>query len=244
MTNVMALVPRLARKISTVFGKLQHRILAQTKRSGWIAHHGLQRNGTNFLLLSLKKLKINVINEFDPRRCDPRHKHFRWYADKFAIPPFIAKQYGNCSAADTIFDLNRICGYPRDTKHIVVRKKKTSAVVSLANWGLRTGWFSDKEEAVKNFPLLARDYDEYYGYWQELGESYPDWVKVTDFEDLKDGGQHFLDALRELGYELSETPAGFEFGMVPQSPPGRAKMISELDYDEYLRSSGLRRHGS
>lgn len=242
MTKSMALLPKLVRRIASVFRRLQHSILVRTKRSGWVAHHGLQRNGTNFLLLSLKKLKINVINEVDPTRCDPRHKHFRWYADKSVIPYFIAEQYGNCISADTIFDLNRICGYPRDTKHIVIRKKKSSAVVSLANWGLRTGWFSDKQNAVENFPLLVRDYNEYYGFWQQLGASCPSWVKVIDFEDLRDGREHFMNALHEMGYKISDNHVAFEFGTVPQSPPGRAKVISELDYIEYLRSGGLEHH--
>ena len=52
----------------------------------WIAHHGIERSGTNYLRAILIILKINLINQFDPAENHPTHKHFRWYTDKSLIP--------------------------------------------------------------------------------------------------------------------------------------------------------------
>ena len=55
-------------------------------KNDWIAHHGIERSGTNYLRAILIILKINLINQFDPAENHPTHKHFRWYTDKLLIP--------------------------------------------------------------------------------------------------------------------------------------------------------------
>ena len=77
--------------------------------------------------MSLKELNIGVINDFDPARNNPKHKYFRWYADKSKIPGFIRTQYHNILTAESMADINRICGYPDDTRHIVIRKSQEDA---------------------------------------------------------------------------------------------------------------------
>jgi hypothetical protein len=46
-----------------------------------------------------------VINEFDPARNKPQHKHFRWYHRKEKIPKFIGHQYHNTLTANTVDEL-------------------------------------------------------------------------------------------------------------------------------------------
>ena len=67
-------------------------------RKNWIAHHGIERSGTNFLRAILIKLKINLINQFDPAENHPTHKHFRWYKDKSLIPNLKKKLFNDIIA--------------------------------------------------------------------------------------------------------------------------------------------------
>ena len=48
----------------------------------FIAHHGIERSGTNFLRACLLESGVKLINKFDPKEGTPGHKHFRWYKNK------------------------------------------------------------------------------------------------------------------------------------------------------------------
>jgi hypothetical protein len=116
------MIPKIKNRIRILFARIIFRIKRKFYRGEYVAHHGLQRAGTNFLLLSLKKIGLRVINEYDPERNDPTHKHFRWYEEKKKIPPQISHQYSNNLTVQNISDLNQICRYPKDTRHIVIQK--------------------------------------------------------------------------------------------------------------------------
>ena len=84
--------------ISRAFTEFDKLLLGCEKKifkTGFVAHHGIQRSGTNFLLNSLKRHHLRVINRHDLERNIPSHKHFRWYEDKSIIPKEIVKEYGN-----------------------------------------------------------------------------------------------------------------------------------------------------
>lgn len=201
------------------------------KKDGWLAHHGLQRNGTNYLLIRLKSKKIDVINELDPARNFPQHKHFRWYSSKKNIPKFIVKQYYNNLTVRSVDELNEVCGYPMDTVHIVVQKEIEDAIVSLANWGIRCNWFSNKKNAVENFQNLKADYVEYYKFWNELAKSEPSRVVVLELGRLQSETGYLFEALKRIGIERNCQEDNLEVIEVPQSPKNRKTLVSKEDYE-------------
>ncbi|AHM03748.1 hypothetical protein roselon_01360 [Roseibacterium elongatum DSM 19469] len=93
-------------------------------------HHGLQRSGTNYLLLSLLRLGTPVLNYRDPARNDPRHKHCRWQSDKSTLIAPIARQYGNDFAPETIDALDAICRVPKGTAHVVATGEVEAALAA------------------------------------------------------------------------------------------------------------------
>ena len=56
---------KVIRKISIFSNIFKYKITRLIKKNGYIAHHGLQRNGTNYLLLILKRCKFSVINDIN-----------------------------------------------------------------------------------------------------------------------------------------------------------------------------------
>ena len=216
---------------------LKYRVKYFFKKKGFIAHHGIQRSGTNFLLLCLKKLNLDIINEYDPiiksyifkKRNFTGHKHFRWYANKEKIPKHIKAQYINQLNPKNIHELNLLCNYPKDTKHIVIQKDKNKHTVSILNWGLRCNWFSDKSEALKFVGDYREDFDEYYNFWSNLSEQDPDFVKIVDIENIQNSKNELLSALKLLKMDIKNESCNFFFEEVPQSPKKRTKSIKLED---------------
>ena len=196
------------------------------KRSGYIAHHGLQRNGTNYLLLSLKHLGCSVINEFDPARNQPQHKHFRWYADKDKIPSVLSQEYGNSYTAKSVLELNALCHYPSDTRHIVIYKEMKPALVSILNWGIRCQWFANKQEALDAYPKFQADYEAYYSYWRQLSMLEPQMVQLVNYEELSKNHTLLSTRLAGLGFQLTKQAIKLSFDEIPQSPKQRVKVIT------------------
>jgi len=209
--------------------KVRHGYRIKTKRKGWVAHHGIQRAGTNYLLKCMKAMDLNIINEFDPARNTPRHKHFRWYDNKETIPQYLVRQYGNSLAASSIDQLNAICKYPSDTKHVVIKKEHNDAIVSLANWGLRCGWFSSKEEAVASLNIISSDYSAYYDFWGRMQSDSPTEVVMVKFEEILADAVVLKDALSAIGINVSGLPCTFVFDEVPMSPTDRNSILSKKD---------------
>ena len=223
------MLKKLHRRLKYLGSKKLASIKITLKRSGFIAHHGLQRNGTNFLLLSLKKLGCSVINEFDPARNQPQHKHFRWYVDKDKIPPALSQEYSNTYTAKSVLELNALCHYPSDTRHIVIYKDMKPALVSILNWGLRCQWFNNKEEALSAFSDFQDDYEAYYDYWRKLSASEPHMVQIVSYERLTKDNELIKTHLMKLGFQLSDQTIKLSFGEIPQSPKQRTKVITIND---------------
>lgn len=227
------MIKKVQVKLKFLIGKALHSLKRRLKRNQWVAHNGLQRNGTNYLLLCLKSLKLDVINEFDPQRNHPSHKHFRWYKNKGSVPNFINNEYFNTNNASSVEEINKIAGYPRDTVHVVIRKDRDSAVVSLANWGLGCGWFENKEHAIKSFQELEKDYDAYYEYWRDLSEKEPRKVVIVQFEEIVKDGHRLAEALDSVGIKIRTNVSNFSFNEVPMSPQKRQKIIDNSDYERW-----------
>ena len=128
------LTKKILNKLFYFYRLINHTISKRFLKKKYIAHHGLQRNGTNFLLHALRHLDVDVINEFDKKRNKPQHKHFRWYSSKENIPEQIYAEYFNSLIAENVHEVNALCNFPRDTKHIVIYKEENSSIVSVLNW--------------------------------------------------------------------------------------------------------------
>ena len=61
------LTKKILNKLFYFYRLINHTISKRFLKKKYIAHHGLQRNGTNFLLHALRHLDVDVINEFDKK---------------------------------------------------------------------------------------------------------------------------------------------------------------------------------
>ena len=196
-----------------------------------IAHHGIQRSGTNYLLGCLDQLGLFVANRFNPERDDPSHKHFRWYRDKSQIPVVLQDSFGNDQMADTIEDVNRQAGFSTATKHIVIKKEHSPAVKSLLNWGLRCGWFNSREEALASAEDISDDYRAYSSFWSRMQKNHPGQVAVIHYEDLVKDAQILVRGLKNLGVPTSFPAQQFRFSEVNMSPTDRVEQITLGDIE-------------
>lgn len=191
------------------------------------AHHGLQRSGTNLTNLRLQSVGLRPINAIDLRGDNPRSKHFRWQTDKSSIPPFIRDTYANTIVVNNLLELNRSARFPDNCRHVVVKKLELDWLSSISNWGISCGWFDDVSEALKQLPLLQRDYEQYYEFWEELATSNPERVIVLSFESFLSEFENSLKKLVGLDLSYDETVlAEVEIERVPQSPELRKKYVT------------------
>lgn len=200
-----------------------------------VAHHGIQRSGTNYLLQCLLSLRVPVLNAAEPAGSVPCHKHFRWQRDKRTIPGFIRHQYHNDVSVDSVARLNVAAGYPPDTRHLVIRKDEAAWLVSILNWGLRCGWFASKKAGLAELPALAADYRAYCGFWQRLAEQEPERVQIVDLAELIEEPRRLLVALRALGLGFDDRGFTGVFDEVPKSPKARPRPVTAEDIEPFRR---------
>ncbi|WP_132700719.1 hypothetical protein [Reinekea marinisedimentorum] len=189
-----------------------------------MAHHGIQRSGTNYLLACLDSLNVNVINRFDPARNHPSHKHFRWYQNKEAMPPYVKVEFGNSVCSSSLSELNSLAKFPKNTKHIVIKKDVNHAVCSLMNYGLRKNWFANKNQALLNYQMLLNDYRHYYEFWEGLARSSNE-VVVVNYEQISQNSNRLISCLNELGADIPFLRENLVFSEVRMSPKTRKKVI-------------------
>jgi len=207
------------------------------KNYGWLAHHGIERSGSNFLRACLLDLGIDLINKFDLPEGSVSHKHYRWYDDKQKIPSFRSIFYNQNYVKD-IEDLNKICSFKKGTKHIVIKKDLFSNVASIANYGLREGWFVSLDEAKSNFENILNDYKNYYSFWGNMQESFPEKVVIISLESLNSSSLELVKALKKLKIEIKiKPPKKFSFDEVRQSNKNRESFFSSEDVKNFLRLS-------
>lgn len=216
--------------------RMETRLLsARLGRRPMVMHHGLQRSGTNFLLLALVTYGVPVINYRDPARNNPRHKHFRWQPDKQTIPGFIADQYGNTLNATGPEQLRAICGLSDHAVSVVIRKRREEWLKSICNWGLRCGWFDDVSDALANLPTLVEDWHAFHGFWDALSESEPGRVAVLGYDEIVSDPNVLVEGLRRVGVVVRNPDAPIGFAEVPQSPQDRRQLVTLEDIENTMR---------
>tara|TARA_R110002124_G_scaffold68901_1_gene186052 strand:+ start:168 stop:908 length:741 start_codon:yes stop_codon:yes gene_type:complete len=176
-----------------------------------VVHQGIQRSGTNFLSAVLSKADYRIINRIDPARDAPRHKHFRWQDDKSSI--VMDSRYGNDRHVGSVAEINRICGYPEDQKHIVLFREPRDWLDGIFRWGLANGWFPSQEAFFEGdlHRAYLREWDAYYAKWADLAARDPAGVLLVSYGDLRrDARAGVLAIDRFMGVERA-TPLGTDF---------------------------------
>lgn len=196
-----------------------------------LAHHGLQRSGTNYLNQYLLRLKVYPLNSFDEKRSSPRHKHCRWYADKRKIPSFLSAQYGNDFIVNNLSELNGICGYPQSASHLVVYKEKRDWLVSILNWGWKCRWFTERGYALDAIRDLSSDYDSYISFWRNFSTNCPRSVHLLALNELLVNPSALPSILDSIGIKVKCDFDG-KFSEVPQSPQDRKMLFDSSDIPE------------
>lgn len=199
-----------------------------------VAHHGLQRSGTNYLNECLKVLGIKTVNNYDPPRNHPSHKHFRWQENKGSITPIEPLYYNNLICKD-LKSLNEIAGFPDNTKHIVIKKDLISWLTSIVNWGIRVGWFKTKEDALNCCKEAASDYENYYDFWEGMEENNRESVRIIRFDELFNDPNGIIITLKDFGIKYSFNEGFKEKTVeVPKSPADRKNWVTREEIYMYL----------
>ena|GEM_PF-7106159 len=184
-----------------------------------VAHAGIQRSGTNYLNHILRDSDLFVANAVDPERDHPSHKHFRWQDNKNSI--VMDRAFMNDCAAGSIFEVNRIAGFPLETKHVVVFKKPENWLQSIYRWGLTHDWVSGEEDFLRDPQLAAAwlgEWDEYHKKWGDLESVSPEMVLIVCYEDLlQDSVKGVSSILEFLVGESSHRQSTGDVDKVPHS---------------------------
>lgn len=198
-------------------------------------HHGLQRSGTNYLLLWLHFKGIAVINHRDPCRDSPLHKHCRWQHDKATLIDPVMRDYANDFRVSDVDELDAVCALGDQPLHLVLLKERIAWLTSMANWGLNVGWFADKPDALAAIGRLAADYDAYAAFWQGLARAAPDRVMLAQLDTLLSDPAALEAQLAEAGLILKAPGEPLRVDEVPRSPADRAKIVTR---EEVRRAPG------
>lgn len=195
-----------------------------------IAHHGIQRSGTNYLSELIKQFGIFVINSVNPSRSHPGHKHFRWQHDKNTI--FIDHKYKNNVLIECINEINRVSGFPHNTFHIVVFKEPHIWFKSIINWGIMCNWFG-VQEGIQNANNILQEWDHYYAFWQDMNVHHPDKVIILNYDHLCQNPYLLVETLRQAGFLIPENlPHNLgSFKELPMSPTTRKNYLSDDEID-------------
>lgn len=164
-----------------------------------VAHQGIQRSGTNYLCALLSASGYFVENSVDPRRDNPRHKHFRWQDDKTTIT--MDRAFSNSAYAGSIEELNAIAGFSPDTRHIVIFKDPHRWLPSILRWGRVNGWIDRDATIRSNESVIAswlREWDQYYAKWFALHDAQPEAVAIVSYEHLSADPHTGLAAIRDF----------------------------------------------
>ena len=139
--------------------------------------------------------------------------------------------------AENVHELNALCNFPPDTKHIVIYKEENSSLVSLLNWGMRVGWFNSKQDALNASYLYKLDYKLYYSFWKKLANHNPDYVQLLSFEKLIESNDEIADILKNLDIKFNIKDLNLSFKELPQSPRSRKNIIAISDIEKLVKSN-------
>lgn len=145
-----------------------------------ILYSGLQRSGTNFLDVLIKKnYHVTSLNK-DGNKSSPLHKHFRLYDNKEIIPESSYQngfQILDFKSYEQIFDI--IPDY-----YLVISKDPYSWLLSYRNWVELCRWPEVKHHYIEEYNL-------FYKKWLELS------IQTNKIIFIK-----YIDLLRSPGDEL------------------------------------------
>ena len=229
MADIAGLLQR-AGSVGAVIGNGWNRRRAERFGAGFVAHHGLQRAGTNYLLIALKDLGFYPLNALNPRRDHPRHKHFRWQPDKSMIRPGSA--FANTVKVETPEALDRAACYPAGTCHLVIQKAPEIWLPSVLNWGLRCKWWPDKSAALADVERVLEDYHAYHRFWYEMQRQAPQRVVILNYETLREEPVRLPEHLEDLSLSISPNArASFTgvYEIIAHSPKGRQNSFNADD---------------
>ena len=189
---------------------------------------GIQRSGTNYLTAVLMSSDYRVLNKIDPKRSNPRHKHCRWQNDKTTI--VMDDRYRNESFVTSIAEINAICGYPENQKHIVIFRSPDKWLGSIYRWGLESSWFNDEEDFFnRNLHWsYLQEWDAYYDFWQRMALQSPEQVLFVSHERLVKQTEVALERINKfMGVVLStELRPSISIEKVRHSKPITEKRVS------------------
>lgn len=216
-------------------------VLSQSlNRSEYVAHHGIERSGTNYISRCLEELSLTPVNKYNSPEDRPTHKHFRWQPNKDTIvPPFSSSCWSHYNElrVSSIHSLNKLAGYPVRTRHIVVKKELNSWLISILNYGLNVKWFLSEEDALSTIDIVKVDYKSYYDFWQLMERDFPSFVTVMHYENILKNPSLILPAIKQLGLRpKNENSFVGRFEEVYMSPMNRKIYLTIEDIRPYLNS--------
>jgi Sulfotransferase domain len=148
-----------------------------------VAHHGIERSGTNILEAALHCIGVVTANGFlNDDDNVPGHKHFRI-------------QDGNSSGVmnpihehlwspSTIQEYSENAGLLSTTKHVVIFKDPANWLVSINRYGAEAGWPGGGQ--ILDDPFLRvtylREWSEYYKAWEAFAQAEPHLVLLVQYE--------------------------------------------------------------
>lgn len=229
-----------------------HAVLAKRNSRPTVVHHGIQRSGTNYACALLEQSGYFVLNRVDPRRDDPRHKHFRWQPDKSTISMDVS--FRNSTVVGSVAELNAAAGWPPEQHHFLVFKTPDEWLMSIERWAVASGWIgrgvddADLDAARRRWLI---EWDAYHSTWFGLAVQNPDRILTVAYQDLISEPQTNLDLLhsmtgaRDVLPLLNEGQVGRVAHSHGRRPSGRASeeqrvLVSELvtcDWRSFLRPS-------
>ncbi|WP_342858642.1 sulfotransferase domain-containing protein [Pacificibacter sp. AS14] len=189
-----------------------------------VAIQGIQRSGTNFLTALLDQGSYRILNRLDPKRHDPRHKHCRWQADKSTI--VMDDQYRNTLSASSVREINTLCGYAPETKHIILFRAPEPWLNSIFRWGLEAEWYPSEDAFFEQQLHVAywREWDAFYAFWQDRQRQEPDQVLIVSHKKMIENPQ---DGLKRIDAFMGVVRAPHETAFTPIEKVRHSRPIGE-----------------
>ena len=208
---------RTALGVATVKGKVKavvdwgKYVLADIQGKPVVAHHGIERSGTNLLREVVEYLGTTIANEqYTSAGAIPGHKHLRLQPDKSTIvsSPENEHQYVPASLSE----YNAQMRFPADMRHLVIFKDPANWIVSMNSYAKRAG-YPRGGEILDDELLLNRyltEWSEYYRAWEHLAKANPHQVLMLQYEAWM---TNFQETLQQVAKFLS-----IDTEHLPQSP--------------------------
>lgn len=191
---------KFLRPVRTYFRVVRNRLrvhVAELLNRPMVAHHGIERSGTNILEASLQSFGIVTANGFlNDEDNVPGHKHFRIQADNSSV--VMNPTHEHLWSPGTIQEYSENAGLSRTAKHIVIFKDPANWLVSINRYGAEAGWPGGGQ--ILDDPVLRvsylREWSEYYKAWEVFAQAEPQLVLLVQYEVWM---QDFAAGLQRIG---------------------------------------------